>query len=81
MRVRFAEPFLRRFKKLPKEIKRKFEKQLAFLLNNIQHPSLRAKKYDETQNIWQARVSSVYRFYFKIQGDTYIVLTITKHPK
>ena len=81
MRVRFTEPFLGRFKKLPKETKSKFEKQLAFLLNNIQHPSLRAKKYDESRDIWQARVNSGFRFYFQIQDDIYIILNIIKHPK
>lgn len=81
MKIRFTEPFLERFKKLPKEIKRKFEKQIAFLLNNLLHPSLHAKKYNEARDIWQARVNSAYRFYFQIQNDTYVVLTITKHPK
>ncbi|MDO8676187.1 MAG: hypothetical protein Q7K16_00810 [Candidatus Azambacteria bacterium] len=48
MNVRFTEPFLRRFKKLPGIIKEKFEKQLILLLHNLRHPSLHAKKYDET---------------------------------
>jgi len=29
--------------------------QVRFLMQNIRHPSLRAKKYDEARNIWQAR--------------------------
>ena len=81
MKARFTEPFLRRFKKLPETTKKKFEKQLIFLLENLRHPSLRAKKYDETNDIWQARVDSLYRFYFKIQNDTYSIIAITKHPK
>ncbi len=31
--------------------KAKFDKQLGFLLTNLRHSSLRAKKYDEAQNI------------------------------
>ena len=81
MKAEFAEPFLRRFKKLPESVKRKFEKQLIFLLDNPRHPSLRTKKYDEANSIWQARVDSSYRFYFKIQKDTYSIIAITKHPK
>ncbi|OGM93600.1 hypothetical protein A2935_03195 [Candidatus Wolfebacteria bacterium RIFCSPLOWO2_01_FULL_47_17b] len=57
------------------------DKQFSFLLRNIRHPSLRAKKYDETRSIWQARISDNLRFYFKIRGDEYYVLTIVKHPK
>ena len=81
MNVRFTEPFLRRFKKLSEITKRKFEKQLNLLLKNFRHPSLHAKKYDETRDIWQARVNSFYRFYFKIQDNTYFIINIIKHPK
>ena len=81
MNVRFSEPFLRRFKKLPEIIKKKFEKQLISLLRSLRHPSLRAKKYDETRDIWQARVNSSYRFYFKIQNSTYVIINIIKHLK
>lgn len=81
MRVVFTEPFLRRFKKLPEKTRRKFEKQLAFLLKDLKYPSLRAKKYDESRDIWQARVNASYRFYFKIKGDLYTILNILKHPK
>jgi len=51
------------------------------LVENLRHPSLRAKKYDESQNIWQARVNKDWRFYFTIQGDTYVLRNIIAHPK
>jgi len=37
--------------------------------------SLHAKKYDEAQDIWQARVNRNWRIYFTIAGDTY-----RRHP-
>ena len=51
------------------------------LLHNLHHPSLRAKKYDEGQNLWQARVNKSWRFYFLIQGDAYYIVDIVPHPK
>jgi len=81
MNVRFTEPFLRRFKKFPEITKRKFEKQLTLLLKDLGHPSLHAKKYDETRDIWQARVNLSHRFYFKIQDNIYSIINIIKHPK
>ena len=45
----------------------------------MRHPSLRAKKYDEGTDIWQARVTKNVRFYFRIIGDTYELLSIRKH--
>jgi hypothetical protein len=52
---------------------------VAFLLEDIRHPSLRAKKYDEKR--WQARLTHDWRFYFRIAGDTYIPLAIMAHLK
>ena len=49
--------------------------------HNLQHPSLRAKKYDESEDLWQARVNDDWRFYFTIAGDTYTITNITAHPK
>jgi len=54
---------------------------LLFILANLRHPSLRAKKYDETRGIWQARVTRDWRFYFTIEGDAYYLLDIISHPK
>ena len=73
--------FERAFKKLPKEVQVAFEKQLGFLLQDIRHPSLRAKKYDETRGIWQARVTGNVPLYFQIEGNTYRLLNIHRHPK
>ncbi|MBI3606333.1 MAG: hypothetical protein HY207_00015 [Nitrospirae bacterium] len=66
---------------LPARLKAKFLKQLGFLLSNPRHPSLQAKKYDDTENRWQARIDQNWRFYFRIEGDTYYILTIIPHPK
>ncbi len=81
MRHRFAERFTRQYAAAPAEIQRAFDRRLALLLQNLRHPSLRAKKYDETRDIWQARVTREWRFYFKIQGDTYVILSLITHPK
>ena len=58
-----------------------FAKQLQFLLTNRNHPSLRAKKYSEALDVWQGRVTRDWRFYFQIEGDEYVILSITPHPK
>ena len=63
------------------EIQQSFDKQSLLLLPNLRHPSLRAKKYDEGQDEWQARVDRDWRFYFKIVGDAYTMLDIMGHPK
>ena len=39
------------------------------------------KKYDEANDVWQARVDDGYRFYFQIDRETYVLLSIIPHPK
>lgn len=58
-----------------------FDKQAKLLAQDLRHPSLRAKKYDEARDRWQARVTRDWRFYFTIEGDTYHLHTIIPHPK
>jgi mRNA interferase RelE/StbE len=65
----------------PASVQNAFYKQLRFLANDLNHPSLRAKKYDETKDIWQARVNRAWRFYFKIDGNTCLITDVIPHPK
>jgi len=81
MKLFYTHQFKTKFHPLSSEIKKKFKKQAGYLLKDLRHPSLRAKKYDEARDIWQARVDKYYRFYFLISGNTYILLDIKIHPK
>ena len=81
MRFAYTARFRRSYAEAPVAVRRTFDKQAAFLTNNLRHPSLRAKKYDEARNIWQARVNNDWRFYFRIEGDMYTLIDIIPHPK
>lgn len=71
--------FDREFEKFPKEVRAAFHKQALFLLQDIHHPSLRAKKYHEGKDIWQARVTGNVRLFFRIEGGVYVLLNIRRH--
>ena len=81
MNLRLTSKAERDYDALSPPLQARVDKQLALLLQNLRHPSLRAKKYDDKNDIWQARVTQGYRFYFRIQGDTYEIVAITPHPK
>jgi plasmid maintenance system killer protein len=81
VKLLFTSHFDRAFHKAPGAIQRVFEKQSLRLLQDLRHPSLRAKKYSEAEDKWQARVNQDWRFYFRIVGDAYILTDITRHPK
>lgn len=81
MKYEFTAKFTRSYHSLPSKIQLKFDKQLDYLLRNVRHPSLHAKKYNEEEGVWQARVDKSFRFFFKINDDVYTLLNIKNHPK
>ena len=81
MQLVFTARFDRSLREASYAVQRAFWKQAQFLLRDLQHPSLRAKKYNEKNAVWQARVNREWRFYFKIIRDEYHLIDITRHPK
>ena len=71
--------FNKNLKQFSKTIRNKFYKQANFLLRDIRHSSLCAKKYDETSGAWQARVDKNVRFYFLIEKNKYTLIDIRYH--
>jgi mRNA-degrading endonuclease RelE of RelBE toxin-antitoxin system len=82
MRAVVPEKFVRQLVEAPPAVQRAFIKQLAYLLRDLRHRSLDAKKYPESgdPDLWQARVID-WRLYFKIEGDAYHLDSIKPHPK
>lgn len=81
MKADYSERAWRSLRDLPPNVRKALFKQVRFLEQSLRHPSLRAKKYDESQDLWQARVNQDWRFYFLIQADTYYIVDIVPHPK
>jgi mRNA interferase RelE/StbE len=81
MKLDYTRSALASLKNLPSPVRKAFYKQAHYLLENLSHPSLRAKKFSESEDIWQARINKDWRFYFKIEGDTYTIVRIVPHPK
>ncbi len=57
MRFRHTQRSREQVSSAPQHVQKALDKQLRFLLEDLRHPSLRAKKYDEATDIWQARVT------------------------
>lgn len=79
MRVEATPAFKRALRKAPPDIVEAFNRQLARLLENSRHPSLDAKRYRGTDYM-QARVTRSWRFYFRVEGDVYVLIDVTPHP-
>ena len=60
--------FKKQYQKLPSKIQEKFKKQLRLLSADIRHPSVQARKMQNTLDIWEARIDYQYRFTFKFNN-------------
>ena len=81
MKLHLTERAVQDYEAAPRVVQKAFDKQSKFLVENLRHPSLRAKKIEETNDVWQGRVSRDWRFYFQIVDDTYVIVRIVPHPK
>ncbi|MFZ2555578.1 MAG: hypothetical protein WAZ27_04695 [Minisyncoccia bacterium] len=81
MQLRLSEGAKQEYESLSVPLRKVSQKQFTFLATNIRHPSLRAKKYDESTGLWQARINKSWRFYFFLARDVYLIVNIRKHPK
>ena len=81
MKIEYSQALIEALDQAPEAVKKAFFKQIKLLEQNLRYPSLRAKKYDESQDRWQARVNKGWRFYFTITDDTYFITELIPHPK
>lgn len=81
MKIRLTDKAVKQYQKLPVNLQKKARKQFAYLLQDVQHPSLNVKKYQGLENVWQGRIDKSYRFYFHIINPNYIIISIINHPK
>ncbi len=81
MDIFFTEQFEQAYEKLTKAEKRNVHKALALLGDNPKYPSLRVKKMEGKQNIWEARPSRRLRMTFEIVEETIFMRNVGKHDK
>lgn len=79
-KINRTEKFKKQYKKLPFLIKKKFLKQLEFLLKDMSYPSLQVKKMPGS-NIFEARVDYHHRFRFITVDSALWLLTIGPHDE
>ena len=79
MKISFTKPFKRDYQRLPKNIQKQIDEQIVRLLDDPGHPSLRVKKMEGHQSIWEARITGGYRMTFQIDGDIYLLRRAGSH--
>lgn len=81
MNIYRTERFKKAYKKLPSEIQLRTKEKLILFVGDIRHPSIRVKKIQGTDNIWEASITMNYRFTFEKLPDGYLLRNIGPHDK
>lgn len=79
MNIRWTPLFRRDFQALPKDVQARAEKAIRLLRENPRYPSLRSRKMQRVENIWEASVTMSYRITYEIIGETLILRRIGTH--
>jgi len=76
--VEVTVKFFAYYDELPKEIKKKFKKQLTWLAHNPKHKSLQIHQI-EGSDFWEFYVAKGYRCVFKREGNRYELHYVGTH--
>jgi mRNA-degrading endonuclease RelE of RelBE toxin-antitoxin system len=76
-----TEQFEQAYQKLTDDERRSVRKALSLLGENLRHPSLRVKKMEGRENIWEARPSKRLRMTFELLEGIIIVRNVGEHDK
>ncbi len=79
MRLQFTERFRRAFAALSDADARRVEKALRLLANDPRYPSLRVKRVQGTEGVWEARAGDALRITFEMHGDLLILRMVGPH--
>jgi len=71
--------FRRDFQDLPPDVQVRAERAIRLLAGNPRHPSLRSKKMQGVESIWEASVTLAYRITYEVSGETLVLRRIGTH--
>jgi mRNA-degrading endonuclease YafQ of YafQ-DinJ toxin-antitoxin module len=67
------------FQNLPGDVQARAERIIRLLAENPRHPSLRSKKMQGVENIWEASVTLSYRITYEVRGETLVLRRVGTH--
>ena len=79
MRLFYTERFQRAYAGLEDREADQVAKALRLLAEDLRHPSLRVKKMQGTDRIWEARASRALRLTFEMHEDRLVLRNVGAH--
>lgn len=81
MKIKYSENFKNAIQNLSSEIKKQLKKKLEIMISNPRHPSLRSKKIQGTENIFESSVNMDIRMTWEYTSDGILLRNIGKHDQ
>ena len=81
MKIARTSRFAKAWKELDEPQRELARKALANLVGDLRYPSLRVRKVQGVEGIWEARVSRSLRLTFQIEADTIALRNIGSHDE
>lgn len=81
MRLQYTDRFQRAYNDLTEDDVERVKKAILLLAENPRHPSLRIKKVQGTNDIWEARAGLSIRLTFEMQGDLITLRNVGAHDE
>jgi mRNA interferase RelE/StbE len=81
MRLQFTDRFQRAYNDLTDQDTERVKKALHLLAEDPRHPSLRVKRVQGTDRIWEARASLTIRLTFEMHGDWIVLRNVGAHDE
>lgn len=79
MKIRYSENFAAGVQNLPKDLKKALKNKLEIMLQNPRHPSLRTKKVQGREGIFEASVTMSIRITWEYTEDGIFLRNIGDH--
>ena len=81
MRLQYTDRFQRAYNDLTDDDAERVKKALRLLVGNPRHPSLRVKRMQGTDHIWEASASLSIRLTFEMHGDLIVLRNVGAHDE
>ncbi len=81
MRLQYTDRFQRAYNDLTDDDAERVKKTLRLLVANLRHPSLRVKRMQGTDHIWEASASLSIRLTFEMHGDLIVLRNVGAHDE
>jgi len=79
MRLVLTERFRRAYRSLSSQDRKRVQKALHLMAEDLRYPGLRVKRVQGTTKIWEARAGRSIRLTFEVEGTDLILRNVGQH--